>query len=98
MITPWQSHPALVSYDVFDDHRRDRLREVLRFHGDWLQRSLWLLPVTSRHTFTSLTDCIDHLVAPVDRVISHRPCPTCLARILTPRLLASVATNRGSGP
>lgn len=94
MTVPWQDHPTFVGFDVFDDVRRDRLREVLRLRNDWLQRSLWLLPGTSRHAFAALADEIDAIVAGPDRVFCHRPCRACLARVLTPSMLVSPPLRR----
>ncbi|MEJ5256367.1 MAG: hypothetical protein WHS89_13560 [Acidimicrobiales bacterium] len=84
------NRPTLVSFDVTDDWRREQLRRLLRTHGDWIQRSLWLLPHASPTLHAELTRLAAHLCRPGDRVLLHHPCPPCLGRIIVPSMLRAL--------
>jgi CRISPR/Cas system-associated endoribonuclease Cas2 len=84
------SRPTLVSFDVTDDWRRDQLRLLLREHGDWIQRSLWLLPHTGPTLHAELTKRVAGICRPGDRVLLHHPCPPCLGRIIVPSMLRAL--------
>jgi CRISPR/Cas system-associated endoribonuclease Cas2 len=81
------SRPIFVSFDVTDDRCRDELREVLRAHGDWLQRSLWVLPTSPLGLPAELAAAAARICLPGDRVLVQRPCRSCASRIVTPAKL-----------
>lgn len=73
--------PTFTSFDVADDARRAEVRSVLRVHGDWVQRSLWLAIPSPQLLVPSLGERLEAVLAPSDRLLIHRPCLTCLSRI-----------------
>lgn len=73
--------PCFVSYDVTDDRRRAIVRSALRERGDWAQGSLWVIPHMTPTAVDELVDGMVHLLDGRDRLLVHRPCPTCLRAI-----------------
>ena len=73
---PGRPSPLLVAYDVFDDARRDRVRNALAPMAFWYQRSLWVLP-GPRPTLDALAEGLGWLVERSDKLLLTVPCGPC---------------------
>ncbi|MGH3623678.1 MAG: hypothetical protein ACRDQ5_18105 [Sciscionella sp.] len=72
--------PVVVVYDVADDARRARVRELLGPVADRFQRSGWLVPSVVGMSAAQVHGMLSSVVEPGDRLRVQAPCPGCRRR------------------
>jgi CRISPR-associated endonuclease Cas2 len=70
--------PILIVYDIFDDHRRERIRALLTPLADRIQQSSWLIPAHCHVNPHHLANGLEPALAPPDRLRIYAPCAHCV--------------------
>lgn len=77
-----ERHRYVVSYDIPEDRRRNRVARVLEGHGERVQYSVFECLLTEKQ-FERLWEELGRMIEPQeDSLRGYRLCPLCAGRVL----------------